>query len=110
VASPLEITLNYQALAFYKTALRLNADNFPYCRGNCLQTFSFLFKANQIEENTYQAIFLLITGKLTPWRISGFYTSDHSPLDLPHFTVTTFIEGCFRSDPGRPDAAVDFLS
>jgi len=27
----------------------------------------------------------------------------------PNFTVTALIEGCFRSDPGRPDAAAKFF-
>jgi len=33
----------------------------------------------------------------------------HTPLDLPNSTVTTFIEGGSRFDPGRSDAAADFL-
>jgi len=33
----------------------------------------------------------------------------HSPLDPPNFTMTTFIECCSCSNPGRSDAAADFL-
>jgi len=33
----------------------------------------------------------------------------YCPLGPPNFTVTTFIEDCSRSDPGRPDAEADFL-
>jgi len=33
----------------------------------------------------------------------------HSPLDPPKLHLTTFIEGCSRSDPGQSDTAADFL-
>jgi len=33
----------------------------------------------------------------------------YSPLDSPNFPVTTVIEGCSRSNPGRSDTAADFL-
>jgi len=47
--------------------------------------------------------------KLSPRKNLILCPSTHSPLDPPNFTVTTFIEGCFCSNPDLNDAAADFL-
>jgi len=77
------------------TTLRRRA---PTCRQFPPRTASLSISVTQIKEETFLAILLFITGKpglqgeadLVPIR---------SPLDSPNFTVTTFIEGCSRSDP-----------
>jgi len=43
-----------------------------------------------------------------PWK-KLILCPPHFPLDPPNFTVTTFSEGCSRSDPGRPVTAADFF-
>jgi len=92
--SPLDTTLNHQALAFYERALRS-----PSCRQFPPTTVSLSPSTTQIEEET-----LL----LSPQEKTDLVPI-HSPLDTPNFTVTTFIEGCSHSNPDRSDTAADFL-
>jgi len=52
---------------------------------------------------------VFITGKPSPQIKSDFVPIPLTRFRLPNFTLTTFIEGCFRSDPGRSDAAADIF-
>jgi len=95
--SPLEMKLSHQALVFFEWAFCHPADNFPLWAS-----------ATQTKERALFAIFLLITGKPKPQRKYDLMPI-HFPLGPPNFTVSTFIEGCSRSDSGQPDAAAEFL-
>jgi len=93
LTSQLEISLN--AFAFYERALRLLADYFPLA-----------FRPVQTRLK-----------KRPSWRFFCSSQENQAPREKlilcpstpPNFTVTTFIEGCSRSDPGRFDTADDFL-
>jgi len=63
--------------------------------------------AAQSGESTLLAIFLLTTGELVLRRSSDLMPI-WSSMDFPRFTVTTFIEDCFRYGPVQSDAATDF--
>jgi len=78
------------------------------CRQFFPTTVSLLPSTTQIKEETLLAILLFNTGKPGPQRKTDLVPT-HSPLNPPNFTVTTFIEGCSRSDPGRSDTVADFL-
>jgi len=99
---PLEITLNHQALAFYERALRLPADNFPL-----QQLASRTIQPRLKKRPSWRSHCTSQKNQATREKL--FLCPSTPPWTPPNFTVTTFIEGCSRSNPGRPDAAADFF-
>jgi len=87
-----------QALTFYEWTLCLPADNFPLQQLASRLEQPRLKKKPSCSSQKNQALRekLILCPSFLPW----------TP---PNFTVTTFSEVCSCSDPGRSDAAADFL-